>query len=87
MNGLFATEILVTIIASVFPTTQSYDDNQNMLPGTLTNALDKFRKSDKLRKYLGDGIVDTFADVKQAEYDDRSSVLSPWDVQYLMVNI
>lgn len=66
---------------------QSYDDNQNMLPGTLTNALDKFRKSDTLRKYLGDAVIDTFADVKQAEYDDRSSVLSPWDVQYLMVNI
>lgn len=66
---------------------QSYDDDQRALPGTLNKALDKFRGSQALREYLGAALIETFADVKQAEYEHRSSVLSPWDVRYLMVNV
>ncbi|MEM7739338.1 MAG: glutamine synthetase family protein [Pseudomonadota bacterium] len=65
---------------------QSAEDNRRTLPKTLTEAVGEFRACEELRKYLGEALVSTFADVKQDEYEHRSSVLSPWDVRYLMVN-
>lgn len=66
---------------------QSAKSLSRVLPKTLTEALAKFRNSKELRRIIGDPMVDTFADVKQSEYDHRSSVLSPWDVNYLLVNV
>lgn len=66
---------------------QSYGDNSQDLPKTLSEAVKLFRASEDLRKYLGAPLIETFADVKEAENNHRSSVLSPWDVRYLMVNV
>ncbi|MEM8935169.1 MAG: glutamine synthetase family protein [Pseudomonadota bacterium] len=66
---------------------QSAEDKRQALPKTLREALGQFRASEILRDYLGEAFVKTFADVKQAEQENRSSVLSPWDVRYLMVNV
>ncbi|TNE41392.1 MAG: glutamine synthetase [Alphaproteobacteria bacterium] len=66
---------------------ESYEDKERPLPKTLTEALVGFRESAALREYFGDALIDTFADTKQAEYENRSRVLSPWDLQYLLVNI
>ncbi len=66
---------------------QSADDQSRALPGTLMEAIGEFEASSKLRTYLGDPIIDTFADVKRSEFEHRSSILSPWDVRYLMVNV
>ncbi|MEM6913216.1 MAG: hypothetical protein AAF511_04495, partial [Pseudomonadota bacterium] len=65
---------------------QSAEDNRRTLPKTLTEAVGEFRACEELSNYLGEALVSTFADVKQYEYEHRSSVLSPWDVRYLMVN-
>ncbi|MEO0397811.1 MAG: glutamine synthetase family protein [Pseudomonadota bacterium] len=65
----------------------AYEDTARAVPDTLTEAVKGFRKSEMLRKYLGDAIVDTYADLKETEYENRSRILSPWDVQYLMVNV
>lgn len=66
---------------------QSYEDDDRALPSTLKNAVDRLDASATLRDYLGDPLIDTFVDVKRAEYEHRSSVLSPWDIRYLMVNV
>ena len=66
---------------------QSYEDDTRALPNTMTEALFAFESSEQLRAYLGDPLIDTFTDIKRAEHDHRSSVLSPWDVRFLMVNI
>lgn len=66
---------------------QSYDDDRRALPNTLLEALELFKCSHALREHLGDGLVDTYAGVKYAEFDHRSSMLSPWDVRYLMLNV
>ena len=65
---------------------QSAEDSRRALPKTLTEAVSKFRNSEGMRTYFGEALVTTYADVKQEEYEHRSSVLSPWDVRYLMVN-
>ncbi len=66
---------------------QGYDDSDSPLPATLTESIDTFSESDALKKYLGEGFVDTYAAIKHSEFEHRSSVLSPWDVRYLMVNV
>lgn len=66
---------------------QSYLDKSGELPASLADALREFRHCEEFRRYLGDPLVDTYADAKQHEYEDRSRVLSPWDVRYLMLNV
>ena len=65
----------------------AYENDARAVPGTLTEAVAGFRSSEMLRKYLGDAFIDTYADMKENEYENRARVLSPWDVQYLMVNV
>ena len=66
---------------------QGYEDRERPLPATLTESVETFANSDVLKKYLGEGFVDTYAEIKRSEYEHRSSVLSPWDVRFLMVNV
>lgn len=65
---------------------EGYKDRERPLPATLTESVESFSNSEALKTYLGEGFVDTFAAIKRAEYEHRSSVLSPWDVRFLMVN-
>jgi glutamine synthetase len=66
---------------------EGYEDRERPLPATLTESVETFARSDALKKYLGEGFVETYASLKRSEYEHRSSVLSPWDVRYLMVNV
>ncbi len=66
---------------------EGYEDRERPLATTLTESLETFSRSEPLKTYLGEGFVDTYAAIKRAEYEHRSSVLSPWDVRYLMVNV
>jgi glutamine synthetase len=66
---------------------EGYEDRERPLPSTLTESVDTFAKSAALKKYLGEAFVDTYAAIKRSEYEHRSSVLSPWDVRFLMVNV
>ncbi|WBX85808.1 glutamine synthetase family protein [Sphingosinicella microcystinivorans] len=65
---------------------EGYEDRERPLPATLTESVAAFSRSDMIRTYLGDVFAETFADIKQREYEHRSSILSPWDVRFLMVN-
>lgn len=65
---------------------EGYEDRERPLPATLTESVEAFSRSEALKAYLGEGFVDTYAAIKRAEYEHRSSVLSPWDVRFLMVN-
>lgn len=66
---------------------EGYEDRERPLPAALSESLVPFVKSDALKKYLGAEFVETYAAIKREEYNDRASVLSPWDVRYLMVNV
>ena len=66
---------------------EGYESGNQDFPRTLTEALALFRAGAEIRKILGDRFVDTFADLKQEEYDHRSRVLSPWDIKYLTINV
>lgn len=66
---------------------ESYGSSDHALPSQLTKALENLSASQEMRKYLGDNFVDTFTKIKEVENEHRSSILNPWDVRFLMVNV
>lgn len=57
------------------------------LPEHFLAGLNNFSNSKVIREYLSDEFVTTYADVKRKEYSENSSVLSPWDIRYLLTNV
>jgi glutamine synthetase len=54
------------------------------LPTHWPLAIDKFRRSDIAREYLGKPFAKLFATVKQAELDDFNSYVTPLEVEWFM---
>lgn len=65
----------------------SYHSEEHPLPRHLNEALDNFATSEAMAKYLGAEFVDLFTTIKMTENEHRSSILNPWDVRFLMVNV
>jgi glutamine synthetase len=51
------------------------------LPGSLSEALDEFERSELMRDTLGDHIVDHFLAAKRAEWDSYIRHVSPWEIE------
>ena len=66
---------------------EGYQDRERPLPLSLMDSVNNFKTSTALREALGDAFVDTYCAAKRSEYEHRSSVLSPWDVRFLMTNV
>jgi glutamine synthetase len=66
---------------------EGYQDRERPIPKSLMDSVEAFAKSKALRAALGDSFVDTYCSIKRVEYEHRSSVLSPWDVRFLMTNV
>ena len=57
------------------------------LPRNLDIALDMLEKSDAMHKTLGERFVKLFAEVKRTEAEAFLDVISPWERQYLLLNV
>ena len=57
------------------------------LPRNLDIALDMLEKSDAMQKTLGERFVKLFAEVKRSEAEAFLDVISPWERQYLLLNV
>ena len=57
------------------------------LPRNLDIALDKLENSKSMRDTLGERFVKLFAEVKRAEAEAFLDVISPWERQYLLLNV
>ncbi len=66
---------------------EGYQDRERPIPKSLIDSVENFAKSKALRLALGESFVDTYCSIKRSEYEHRSSVLSPWDVRFLMTNV
>ena len=66
---------------------EGYIDDKQQLPSSLMIGLERFRGSKTIRRLLGDAFVETYAEIKQTEHEHRASILSPWDIRYLLTNI
>ena len=57
------------------------------LPRGLLEAVDLFEADDELRGMLGDQFVSTYAAIKRAEFETFMEVISPWEREFLLLNV
>ncbi|UOM36214.1 glutamine synthetase family protein [Acuticoccus sp. I52.16.1] len=57
------------------------------LPRDLLNAVTLFEECEPLSDIFGKSFVSTFRAIKQAEYETYMRVISPWEREYLLLNV
>ena len=57
------------------------------LPRGLLEAVDIFENDKDLREVLGKPFVSTYAAIKRAEFETFMEVISPWEREYLLLNV
>jgi len=57
------------------------------LPRGLLEALELFSESDEIAGIFGKGFVSTYRAIKQAEFETFMRVISPWEREYLLLNV
>lgn len=62
-------------------------DCKNSLPSGLIEAVSYFEKDEDLKKILGTSFVGTYAAIKKQEFKTFMEVISPWERQYLLLNV
>ena len=73
-------------IAASKPVTKE-QDKLFTLPRNLDAALDKLEKASALQEVLGTRFVSLFGEVKRAEAEAFLDVISPWEREYLLLNV
>jgi len=69
------------------PIEGSARDKPFTLPRGLLEAVELFTQNDDLVDILGHQFVATYRAVKQAEYETFMRVISPWEREYLLLNV
>jgi glutamine synthetase len=69
------------------PVTTSVNEDEIELPRGLIEAVALFEANDMLREILGDPFVSTYAAIKKAEFETFMEVISPWEREYLLLNV
>jgi glutamine synthetase len=57
------------------------------LPRTLNDALELLETSEKIRALLGDRFVQVYAAIKREEQERFFQVISPWEREFLLLNV
>lgn len=57
------------------------------LPRGLLEAVERFESDTTLRDILGNGFVSTYAAIKKAEFETFMEVISPWEREFLLLNV
>jgi glutamine synthetase len=57
------------------------------LPGSLSDALRRLENSERLRPLLGDRFIKIYTAMKRQEYQAFFEVISPWEREYLLLNV
>lgn len=65
----------------------AYNQRSKTLPQHFLAALDSLENCEELAPVMGEPFLRSFIDVKRREYAEYGSVLSPWETQYLMLNV
>jgi glutamine synthetase len=68
-------------------TTGSAYEQRYELPQSLSEALAALRREDKLRHVLGDRFIDVYAAIKDLEYQEFMTVISPWEREHLLLHV
>jgi glutamine synthetase len=69
------------------PTGSSVNEDEIDLPRGLLEAVELFEGDDDLIGILGQQFVSTYAAIKKAEFETFMEVISPWEREYLLLNV
>lgn len=74
-------------LAPTAPVAGSARDYDYDLPRGLLEAVAAFEECEPLRTILGDAFVSVFAAIKREEFETFMRVISPWEREYLLLNV
>lgn len=69
------------------PVETTVNEDEIDLPRGLIEATALFEEDKDLRAILGDQFVSTYAAIKRAEFETFMEVISPWEREYLLLNV
>jgi glutamine synthetase len=69
------------------PVGTSVNEDEIELPRGLLEAVELFEGDEALRDMLGAPFVTTYAAIKKAEFETFMEVISPWEREYLLLNV
>ena len=69
------------------PTAGSAHEEDIALPRGLLEAVALFEECEELVEIFGKRFVTTYRAIKQAEYETFMQVISPWEREYLLLNV
>ncbi len=69
------------------PVTGSANDEEIALPRGLLEAVSLFEECDELVEIFGKRFVATYCAIKRAEFETFMQVISPWEREYLLLNV
>ena len=69
------------------PTGAAVNEDEIELPRGLLEAVALFEADTALREVLGDAFIATYAAIKKAEFETFMEVISPWEREYLLLNV
>ena len=69
------------------PVGTTANEDEIDLPRGLLEAVELFEGDEKLREMLGSQFVSTYAAIKKAEFETFMEVISPWEREYLLLNV
>lgn len=69
------------------PVLTTANEDEIDLPRGLLEAVDLFEADPDLREMLGDAFVATYVAIKRAEFETFMEVISPWEREYLLLNV
>ncbi|WP_375606455.1 MULTISPECIES: glutamine synthetase family protein [unclassified Bartonella] len=69
------------------PTTNNVNADNIELPRGLIEAVNLFEQDTAIHAILGDVFVSTYAAIKRQEFETFMEVISPWEREYLLLNV
>jgi glutamine synthetase len=69
------------------PVSGTVNEDEIELPRGLIEAVGLFEEDEALRALLGEPFVTTYAAIKKAEFETFMEVISPWEREYLLLNV
>ncbi|MGP2491372.1 glutamine synthetase family protein [Mesorhizobium sp. PUT5] len=78
---------LVEKLSAEPPVVTTANEDEIDLPRGLLEAVELFENDQALRKVLGEPFVTTYAAIKKAEFETFMEVISPWEREYLLLNV
>ena len=63
------------------------NEGENDLPRGLLDGLELFEGAEKLHGILGSEFMAVYGAIKREEYETFMKVISPWEREYLLLNV